>query len=119
MLLYLLKALIAGVIIVAVSEFAQSQPRLGAVILCLPLTTLLAFVAAHVEGTDAQNLSLLARDSLILVPLTLGFYLPFVIQPNASISFWLRFSSGLVIAVATVSIYLWRTGGFQIETARA
>ena len=46
------KALLSGVIVAAVSEFAKRSPALGALILSLPLVSILAFIWLWRENAD-------------------------------------------------------------------
>ena len=112
MVVYVVKVLISAAVIVVVSELAKSNPRAGAVLLALPLTTLLAFVAAQHAGTEMAQLTALSKDALVLVPLTLLFYVPFAVPTMARLGFWVAFPSGLFLAALAIVGWLWRSGAF-------
>ena len=76
MLSLIIRFFIPALIILIVSELARRSPRLGALLLTLPLISILAFGAAWLKDHDLKNVSRLARETLILVPLGLPFFLP-------------------------------------------
>lgn len=64
----LVKAIIAATIIVIVSGISQRFPRVGALLLTLPIVSILAFVMSWQEHPDLPAISRLASEALILVP---------------------------------------------------
>lgn len=70
----LIRIVVSVLVIVFVSEFSQRSLRLGALLLTLPLVSILAFGAAWFRDHDLQSLSLMARETLVLVPLGLPFF---------------------------------------------
>ncbi len=64
MLLIILKALIAAAILVAVSEIANKFPRIGALLLTLPVVSILAFVFTWSRHGEMRTISQLAREAL-------------------------------------------------------
>ena len=81
MLYAVIKALLSGAIIAAVSEVAKRSPALGAIILSLPLTALLAFVWLWFDTSDKEGIAVLAQSTFWLCYLPcrcscscLGFY---------------------------------------------
>src|SRR5690349_3714045 len=71
-----IKVSISLATIVLVSASAQRSPRLAAVLLSLPLVSILAFVFTWTENYDLKVVSRLARETLVLVPLGLPFFIP-------------------------------------------
>jgi len=67
MLNLLMKAAISGAMIAVVSVIANRSPRLGAVLLTLPLTSILAFGMTWFASHDLKVVSQLSRETLILV----------------------------------------------------
>jgi len=100
------RIVIAAVIIVAVAELSRRYPRYGAVLLSLPVISILAFLFAWMQHRDLPAISQLARDTLILVPLGLVFFLPFAFAQRLGWSFWTCFGSGTILAAATIAIWL-------------
>lgn len=98
---------IVAVTVVAVAELSRRYPRYGAVLLSLPLVSVLAFLASWLQHRDLPAISQLARETLVLVPLGLPFFIPFVFATRLGLGFWSCFVAGTVLA--TVSIASWLT----------
>lgn len=101
------KTVIAAVIIVAVSEVSHRLPRLGALLLTLPIVSLIAFVMSWQQHRDLPAMSRLARETLVLVPLGLPFFVPLAFAERFGLDFWPAFITGLALAAATIGLWLW------------
>lgn len=107
MAMTLLRGLIAAVIVIGVTELSNRQPRIGALLLTLPLVSVLAFIMSWNKHQDLSAISNLARETLILVPLGLPFFVPFAIAHRTGLSFWPTFVVGLALASMTIGTWLW------------
>src|SRR5438552_2842927 len=76
MWMLILRGAVAGVIVVAVTLVSQRSPRLGAFLLTLPITSVIAFVSTWQKNHDLPNIAQVARQTLVLVPLALPFFVP-------------------------------------------
>ena len=65
MLYAITKALLSGAIIATASEVAKRNPGLGAIILSLPLVSLLAFVWLWLDTGDKEAIATLSRYLLV------------------------------------------------------
>jgi integral membrane sensor domain MASE1 len=99
------KALISAAVIVAVAEVADRFPRLGALLLTLPLISVLAFIMTWSKQGDMNTISQLARETLILVPLGLPFFIPLALASRTGLSFWPSFVVGLMLASITIGLW--------------
>jgi hypothetical protein len=106
MLSLVIRVVLPVLVILAVSEISRRSPRLGALLLTLPLVSILAFVASWIRDHDLPSVSRLARETLILVPLGLPFFLPLAFADRLGIGFWLAFGLGIVLAGATIGLWL-------------
>lgn len=107
MLWSIVKAAIAAAVIVAVSEFSQRSPRTGALLLTLPIVSILAFVMSWQQHHDLPAISGLAKETLVLVPLGLPFFLPLAFAERLGLTFWPAFMLGIILASATIGLWLW------------
>ena len=105
----IIKTAIAAVIIVAVSEVSHRFPRLGAFLLTLPIISLIAIVMSWQQHRDLPAISRLARETLVLVPLGLPFFVPLAFAERFGLDFWPAFLIGLALATATIGLWLWLT----------
>ena len=69
------KALLSGVIIAAVSEIAKRSTALGAVILSLPLLSILAFIWLWRDTADKESIATLAQSTFWFILPTLPMFL--------------------------------------------
>jgi len=100
-----IKALVSGVLIAAASEVARRSSLLGAVIISLPLTSILALVWLYRETGDTGQVSALSWSILwVIVPSVVFFVvLPVCIGRGAGFAWSL-----LIACVATALAYaLW------------
>ena len=102
----LMRFIVPVLIIVAVSELSRRSPRLGALLLTLPLISILAFVAAWTKNHDLKNLSQMAKETLILVPLGLPFFVPLAFADRLGLGFWSAMLAGLILASMTIGAWL-------------
>jgi hypothetical protein len=102
----LFKAVVSAGIIVAVSEISPKYPRWGAVLLSLPIVSLLAFVWTWIDQRNLPVIAKLARETLVLVPLGLPFFIPLALSDRLQLGFWPAFAFGTVLAAPTISAWL-------------
>ena len=101
------RAVIAGLVVAGVSELADRLPRFGALLLTLPIVSLVAFIAVWQKDQDLSVVSRLARETLILVPLGLPFFVPLALSDRLGISFWGAYLLGLALASSTIGLWFW------------
>ena len=104
-MLYVVKILISAAVIVVVSEMAGRSPRLGALLLTLPIVSILTFVMTWQSQRDMAVITRLAGETLILVPLGLPFFVPFAFASRTGLTFWPSFVLGVLMAVTTIGGY--------------
>jgi hypothetical protein len=96
-----------AVTIVVVAELSKRYPRYGALVLSLPLVSILAFLLSWLQHRDLQVISRLARETLVLVPLGLSFFVPLALAPRLGWSFWPSLASGVLLASLTIGAWMW------------
>ncbi len=101
------KGVIAGATVIGVSLLAEHYPRTGALLLTLPLVSILVFISARLGGAGIEDTSRLARETLILVPLGLPFFVPLAFAGLLGINFWSSFGLGLLFAAVTIGLWFW------------
>ena len=107
MWMLLARGIIAGAVVVGVTLLSQRSARLGAFLLTLPLVSILAFIASWSQRRDIAGISQVARETLVLVPLGLPFFVPLALADRLGLGFWSAFSLGLLLASITVGLWLW------------
>src|SRR5205085_990551 len=109
MIRLVVNGVIAGFVVVAVSEIARRYPRVAEVILAVPLVVFAVYAIMYLRTPDLAPISKMARQMLILVPLSLPFFVPLAFAARLHLTFWPAFAIGLALVSATVSTYLWFT----------
>ena len=105
MIYTLVKAIISAAVIVAVAEVSGRFPRLGALLLTLPLVSILAFIMLWNKEGEMTTIAQLAKETLVLVPLGLPFFIPFALSDRTGLSFWPTFAVGILLATITISLW--------------
>jgi len=103
---YVARVLLVAVIVVTVGDISRRYPRAGALLLSLPITSILAFLVSWFQHHDLKSVSQLARDTLILVPLGLPFFVPLAVAQRLGIGFGLAFAAGVVLASMSIGVGL-------------
>lgn len=100
MIFAIVKVLIAAIVISLSSWLAGKRPELAGFIIALPMATMLALPFSYVEFQDADATVKYARSILVALPLSLFFFVPFLLagklQGTVIGSFWGMYFSGIV-----------------------
>lgn len=101
MLFQIAKLCVAAGVITFASWLSNKAPRLAGFIIALPLTTMLALAFSHAEYGDSVKSVAFARSVVAAVPLSLLFFVPFLmaglLQDKMKIGFWGLYGFGLTL----------------------
>jgi hypothetical protein len=100
---------VVAIMVVIVAEVSKRSPRLGAVLLSLPIVSMLAFIFSWLQHRDLPAISQMAKDTLILVPLGLPFFVPLALADRFGWNYWIALIAGLILASLTIGIWLFLT----------
>ena len=75
MIYYFIKTIITALIIVTVSEVAKRSSFLGALIISIPITSLLAFIWLYFDTRDYQKIIDLSYSTMILSIPSFAFFI--------------------------------------------
>ena len=115
-MLYLaVKALISGVIIAAVSEIAKRSPGIGALILSLPLISILAFIWLWRDTADQEGIAALAQSTFWFVLPTLPMFLVLPALLRGGVGFWAALGLSCLMTMALYAVMVWALGRFGIS----
>ena len=106
MLYLVIKAALSGVIIAAASEAARHAPALGALILSLPLISVLGFIWLWRDTGDAARIAATAQSTFWYVLPTLPMFLAFP-WLLARIGFWPTLAASAAITVVCFAFTAW------------
>ena len=78
-------------------------------VLTLPIVIPAVFVVMYLRDREIAPIAHLSRQTLMLIPLGLPFFIPMAMSQRWGLSFWSALAMGLVLVSASVSAYLWMT----------
>ncbi len=99
--------IVASITLAVATRAAPKNPRLGAFILTLPILSILAIVLQWQQSQDLSATSKFARETVVLVPLGLPFFLPLAFANRLGLNFWPAFGFGMLLASCTDGTWLW------------
>jgi hypothetical protein len=107
-MLYLItKALISGVIIMAASEAAKRNPTYGALLVSLPLISILAMIWLWRDTGDNEPIAALSEGTFWLVLPTLPMFLVLPAMLRNGIAFWTALVASCALTVALYLMAVW------------
>lgn len=95
--LFLVKVVVSALVIAFASEVAKRDSFWGALLVALPLTSILAVSWLYAETRDNLLVTRFARDIFLLVPGSLVFFLPFLLETKTRLGFLPNLLVGLVL----------------------
>lgn len=103
----LIKALVSGVIIAIVSEVARRSPGLGALIVSLPLISLMGMMWLWRDTHDPERLAAHAQATFWYVLPSLPMFLALPALLRRGVSFWPALGAGCVLTIALYLLMVW------------
>ena len=94
-MLYIFKAILAGFIIVFASWLAGRKPVLAGFIIALPLMSMMSILFSYLQFRDVTKINQFASSIFIAAPLSLTFFIPFLLNKWLKMNFTLTY--GLAI----------------------
>jgi hypothetical protein len=91
------KTIIAAGLISFVSWLSGKKTGLAGFLTALPLTTLLALAFSHLEWGDSKQSVEYAKSIFVAIPVSLFFFIPFLVAQKLNLSFWTCYSSGIAL----------------------
>ncbi|MCO4794938.1 MAG: hypothetical protein KC493_14570 [Bacteriovoracaceae bacterium] len=91
------KTIVAALLISFVSWLSGKKTGLAGFLTALPLTTLLALAFSHMEWGDSKQSVEYAKSVFVAIPVSLLFFIPFLLAHKLNLNFWACYSSGLAL----------------------
>jgi hypothetical protein len=115
-MLYLIaKAALSGIIIAAASEVARRSPTYGALIVSLPLISILAMVWLWRDTGDAARIAALSEGTFWLVLPTLPMFLVLPALLRAGAGFWPALAASCLLTIGLYLLTIWLLPKFGIS----
>jgi len=91
---FAINVLVSAMVIGFASWLSGRLPTTAGFVVALPLATLLVLPMSYREHGDAEASILLARSIFVAVPVSLSFFLPFLLSGRLGLSFWQAYGLG-------------------------
>ena len=100
-MVFAIKVVVSAVLISFASWLSGKKPVLAGFIIALPLASLISLVFSYAEYRNMDKLNQYALSILVAVPLSLAFFIPFVLNRWFKMNFPLTMASAVgLLAIA-------------------
>ena len=104
MVYFVIKCVLSGIIIAVVSEVAKRSPAFGALIVSLPLVSLLGILWLWRDTGDAERIASHAESTFWYVLPSLPMFLVLPAMLRAGVDFWLSTGASCVLTIALYAV---------------
>ena len=94
-MLFVLNTLVSAVVIGVAAWISRRYPVAAGFIIALPLATMLVLPLAFLQHRNADSAFEMARSILVALPITLLFFVPFLLRDR--LSFWGAYALGCAL----------------------
>ena len=115
MLYFILKCTLSGIIVAVVSEVAKRSPAFGALIVSLPLVSLLGMIWLWRDTGDAVRIANHAESTFWYVLPSLPMFLVLPAMLRAGIAFWPSMGAGCALTILLYLVTAWSVARFGID----
>ena len=103
----IIKALLSGAIIAAISEIAKRSPGFGALVASLPLVSILGMIWLWRDTGDVQRMAAHAEATFWFVLPSLPMFLAFPAMLRHGVEFWLALVLSCVLTMVLYLVTIW------------
>lgn len=112
MIYFVIKCTLSGIIIGVVSEVAKRSPAFGALIVSLPLVSLLGIIWLWRDTGDAERIAGHAESTFWYVLPSLPMFLVLPAMLRAGVEFWSALAASCALTVALYLVTAWAVAKF-------
>jgi hypothetical protein len=94
-MLIVLNTLLSALVIGVAAWLSRRYPVTAGFVIALPLATLLVLPLAYLQHRDADSAFQMARSILVALPITILFFIPFLMRER--FSFWGAYALGCAL----------------------
>ena len=111
----ILKVVFSAVILVSASWLAGKNPVLAGFIIALPLMSMLSILFSYIQYRDMAKINEFAVSILVAVPLSMTFFIPFVLNKWLKLGFIPTYGFGVAFLTAAFFAHnlILRSGFFR------
>ncbi len=112
---FVLTTLVSALIIASVAEIGKRSSLMAAILIALPVTSLLALIFLYLETGEVAKISALSMGIFWLVLPTLLFFLMLPALLRLGLGFWMALPASAAAMVGVFWAYSWMLGKFGIK----
>lgn len=107
MVFFLIKIFISAILIAFVSWLADKKTVLAGFLTALPIISATAILFAYLEHRDMAKINKYAVSIFAAVPLSLAFFIPFLLNKWLKLNFTFSFLAGLGLLAVAYFLHTW------------
>ena len=115
MVYFIIKCALSGIIVAVVSEVAKRSPAFGALIVSLPLVSLLGILWLWRDTGDADRIASHAESTFWYVLPSLPMFLVLPAMLRAGVGFWSSIGASCALTVVLYFIAAWSLAKFGVN----
>ena len=93
----ILNVVVSACVIAFASWLSRQFPGTAGFIVALPLATMLVLPLSQLQYGDGGNTILMAKSIFVALPITLGFFIPFLLLARFGLTFWQAYAFGCLL----------------------
>ena len=97
--MFIFNIIVSACVIAFASWLSGRFPGTAGFIVALPLATMLVLPLSLLQHGEGENTILLARSIFAAVPITLAFFIPFLLSGKLGLSFWQAYALGCLALI--------------------
>jgi len=101
----ILNIIISACVIAFAAWLSGRLPGIAGFIVALPLATMLLLPMSQLQHGESENTILLAKSIFAAVPITLVFFVPFLLSGRLGLSFWQAYGLGCLALILGYSVH--------------
>lgn len=86
--------LISAAVIATTAWLSRAVPVLAGFIVAMPITTLLVLPLSQLDTGNPENTIVFARSIFVAIPVSMTFFVPFLLSTRLGLSFWQCYGIG-------------------------
>jgi uncharacterized membrane protein (GlpM family) len=99
-MVFVVKTIVAAALISFCSWLSSKKPELAGFLIALPITSVIALFFSYAEFQDSAKSVSFAKGIFVGIPVSLLFFVPFLLAEKLNLNFVASFVSGLVLLSA-------------------
>ncbi len=100
------RGIIVAVMVIAVAELSKRSPRYSALLLSLPVITILAITMSWLRYHDLELISAFSKEMFVLVILSLPLFLPLIYCKQLGLGFWQSLACGVILVSLAIGAWV-------------